>query len=215
MTEIHIAAKTIWDYMHMHQELKKADAIFVLGSSDTNVAEHAAHLYLQGWAPLIIFSGNTGTKGRSRELWGMSEAEKFASIAREMGVPEDAMLLEKESTNTGENIGFTRTLLEERGMRVTKLILVQKPYMERRTYATCRKQWPEIDIVVTSPDIPFEQYSIPDRSKEDVVSMMVGDLQRIKEYPALGYQIEQDIPEEVWQAYEFLVGEGYTQYLIK
>lgn len=215
MNEIDDTAKIVWDYMHMHHSLEEADAVFALGSSDTRVAERAAQLFLEGWAPLVVFSGNTGVKGRAREMWGMSEAEKFASIAKEMGVPENAMLLEKESTNTGQNIEFTRALLKERGLQVKKLILVQKPYMERRTYATCRKQWPEIDILVTSPDISFEQYSIPDRPKEDVINMMVGDLQRIKEYPALGYQIPQDIPDNVWEAYEFLVSKGFIRYLIK
>lgn len=44
---------------------------------------------------------------------------------------------------------------------------------------------------------------------------MVGDLQRIKEYPAKGFQIEQEIPDEVWSAYETLVAAGYDKHLIK
>ena len=44
-----------------------------------------------------------------------------------------------------------------------KIILVQKPFMERRTLATFLKQWPEIDktfdrIAVTSPQIYFMDY---------------------------------------------------------
>lgn len=44
---------------------------------------------------------------------------------------------------------------------------------------------------------------------------MVGDLQRIKEYPKLGYQIEQDIPAKVWKSYQKLVAIGYTKHLMK
>jgi hypothetical protein len=44
---------------------------------------------------------------------------------------------------------------------------------------------------------------------------MVGDLQRIKIYPARGFQIEQEIPEPVWQAFEVLVRAGYDKYLIQ
>jgi len=44
---------------------------------------------------------------------------------------------------------------------------------------------------------------------------MVGDLQRIKEYPAKDFQIAQDVPDDVWKAYEFLVAAGYTNTLIK
>jgi uncharacterized SAM-binding protein YcdF (DUF218 family) len=212
-------AKIIWDYMQMHHMLEKADAIFVLGSSDTRVAEYAAKLYLEGWAPLLIFSGNTGHRtgpgGGSRDLWGMSEAEKFASIAKEMGVPESAMLLEDQSANTGENILFTKVLLEKKNLHPKKLILIQKPYMERRTYATFMKQWPGMEFVVTSPPISFEDYPTDARPKDSMISMMVGDLQRIQEYPAKGFQIEQEIPCEVWEAYEELVKRGYTEHLLK
>jgi uncharacterized SAM-binding protein YcdF (DUF218 family) len=207
------AAKIIWDYMHMHQPLEKADSIFVLGSSDLRVATYAAQLYLDGWAPLLILSGGEGRS--TLNLWDMTEAEKFASIALELGVPEDNILLEKRATNTGENIQFTKQLLAEKGIDVSKLILVQKPYMERRTYATFMKQWPEMSFIVMSPDISYEEYPEGDRTKEHVLNMMVGDLQRIKEYPAKGFQIEQDIPENVWSAYEQLVQEGYMQHLIK
>jgi hypothetical protein len=44
---------------------------------------------------------------------------------------------------------------------------------------------------------------------------LVGVLQRIKEYPKLGFQIEQDMPDEVWEAYEYLVAQGYINRLIK
>jgi hypothetical protein len=44
---------------------------------------------------------------------------------------------------------------------------------------------------------------------------MVGDLQRIRNYPDRGFQIHQDIPENVWQAYEALVLAGYDKYLSK
>lgn len=211
--DIEKAARVVWDYMLMNQELEKADAILVLGSSDLRKAEYAAKLYHEGWAPLLIFSGGEGrtTKG----LWGMSEAEKFASVAMEKGVPAEAILLEKKSTNTGENIHFTKELLEEKGIHPKKIIVAQKPYMERRTYATFMKQWPGMDFIVTSPKISFEEYPQEGRSMEHIIDMMVGDLQRIKEYPAKGFQVEQDIPEPVWEAYESLVEAGYTKQLIR
>ncbi len=206
-------AKIVWDYMLMDQKLEKADAILVLGSSDLRKAEYAAQLYHEGWAPLVIFSGGEGRT--TTGLWGMTEAEKFASVAMEHGVPEEAILLEKRSTNTGENIRFTKELLEEKCIHLKKVIVVQKPYMERRTYATFMRQWPGMDFIVTSPKISFEDYPQEGRSMEHIINMMVGDLQRIKDYPALGFQIEQDIPEMVWAAYEVLVEQGFTQQLIK
>jgi hypothetical protein len=52
-------------------------------------------------------------------------------------------------------------------------------------------------------------------SADDVVSIMVGDLQRIRLYPQKGFQIAQDIPDDVWRAYESLVAAGYDKHLIK
>jgi uncharacterized SAM-binding protein YcdF (DUF218 family) len=95
---------------------------------------------------------------------------------------------------------------------------VQKPYMERRSYATFRQQWPEPEVVVTSPAVSFSaylsDYSNQALSQDDVISIMVGDLQRIKLYPQRGYQIFQEIPRDVWAAYEELVSAGYNRHLI-
>jgi hypothetical protein len=44
---------------------------------------------------------------------------------------------------------------------------------------------------------------------------MVGDLQRIKIYPEKGFQIAQEIPDDVWQAYEQLVAMGFDRHLAK
>ncbi|MEK7201217.1 MAG: ElyC/SanA/YdcF family protein [Patescibacteria group bacterium] len=88
-------AGVIWEYMLMHQPLERADGILALGSRDTRTAEQAAHLFLAGWAPFILFSGDTGLSERTRTEWGMSEAEKFAEVARRMGVPETAIYVEK------------------------------------------------------------------------------------------------------------------------
>ena len=209
-------AETIWDYHLMKQPVAKADAILVLCSHDERVAERGAQLFLEGFAPLIIFSGGHGAITRS--LWQEPEAERFARIALSMNVPRENILIEPESTNTGENIAFTKRLLEEKGLDPQKFIVVQKPYMERRSYATFRKLWPEKEVIVTSPQVSFgcylEEYANRSLSVADVVSIMVGDLQRIKLYPARGYQIEQEIPEPVWQAFEALVRAGYDKYLI-
>jgi hypothetical protein len=91
--------------------------------------------------------------------------------------------------------------------------------MERRSYATFRKLWPEKHLIVTSPQVSFrnylEEYANLSLSASDVVSIMVGDLQRIKLYPSLGFQIEQEIPADVWSAFELLVHAGYDKYLIQ
>lgn len=205
-------AQIIWDYHHLHHKLEKADLILALGSNDLRVAEHAAKLYLQGWAPMLMFSGNVGALTRGK--FARSEAETFAEIAIEKGVPPEAILIEPESTNTGENIANSRRILAGRGMDPETIILVQKPYMERRAYATFMNFWPGKRLIVSSPPISFADYSTPQLPKELVINIMVGDLQRIRDYPAKGFQIAQEIPADVWQAYEKLVALRYDKHLI-
>ena len=214
--EIDKNAKIIWDYMLMKHELRPADAVFGLGSYTTTVARRAAELYLAGYGRYLIFSGNSGVIYGYKQYLPKPEAEAFADIAFEMGVPKDKIIIENESTNTEDNITFVRNLLKEKNISVESLLLVQKPYMERRTYATFKNFWPEMDFQVTSPLVTYESYK-QDRAKDgiDFISAMVGDLQRIKEYPAKGFQIPQEIPSEVWQAYEKLRSLGFTRRLIK
>ncbi len=207
------AAKTVWDYHHMNHKPEKSDCIIVLGSHDTRVAERGAQVFLQGFAPVIVFSGYLGAL--TLGSWERPEAEIFAEIAVKMGVPEDRILIENKSTNTGENFMFSKTLLSEKGIHPKKVIAVQKPYMERRTYATSKIVWPEVDILVTSPQYTFEEYPTEGISVDKVIDIMVGDLQRIMVYPEKGFQIPQEISEAVHQAYEFLVKAGYTGRLIK
>ena len=206
-------ARIVWDYHHMHHVIEPADVILVQGSHDLRVAERGASLFLDGYAPWLVCSGGLGNL--TRGIWAEPEAVKFARVAREMGVPGESILVESESTNTGENVSFTRRLLASRDLDPESFVLVQKPYMERRTYATFKKVWPEKRAVVTSPQISFEDYPTSEISRDQMIHIMVGDLQRIRLYPSRGFQVEQEIPEDVWEAFERLVELGYTKNLVK
>ncbi|MGH9195593.1 MAG: YdcF family protein, partial [Acidimicrobiia bacterium] len=102
----------IWQYHQLNHQLTKADAILVLCSHDKVVAERGAQLFLEEWAPLLIFAGGFGSI--TRRIWHEPEADQFARIAVARGVPEERILIENRSTNTGENILFTKQLLAER-----------------------------------------------------------------------------------------------------
>jgi len=205
-------ARAVWDYHHVGHALRKAGCIIVLGSHDTRVAERGAELWLEGWAPIMVMSGGLGSL--TSGMWTRPEAEVFADVARGMGVPRDRMLLEGRSTNTGENVEFSRRLLAERGLTPRSAIAVQKPYMERRTLATFGVRWPELDVVVTSPQLGFDQYTSTAISRDDVIHIMVGDLQRLIVYAEKGFSTPQHVPAEVMAAYEGLVAAGYTKRLL-
>lgn len=212
-SDIDRLAKIIWDYHKLNQTLKKSDCIVVFGSRDTRPAERGAQLFLDGWAPILVMSGGLGTV--TKHVWKQPEAERYAEIAVGMGVPRNRILIENKSTNTNENVSFTRRMLNKNDIDLKRLIAVHKPYMERRTYALFKKQWPEVEIIVTSQHIIFENYCNDELPKDQVISIMIGDLQRIKVYAEKGFQIPQEIPEKVWDAYLKLTKMGYTEYLVK
>ncbi len=208
-------AEILYDYHFLKHPLQKADAIFVLGSHDPSVADYAVQLFQEGWAKYIIFSGGVIRPiGELRNITPKSEANAFFDIAVEAGVPAEAIILDNKATNTGENFSCTRKILQEKGFDFKNFILVQKPYMVRRTYATALVQFAEFSFIsVAAPDT-YDDYIAKcaenNISKERVISNMTGDLQRLKVYPEKGFLVAMDIPEEVWAAYEKLIELGFV-----
>ncbi|WP_121231294.1 YdcF family protein [Saccharothrix variisporea] len=197
----------------MKQQVRPADLAIGLGSHDIGVAVRAVELYQAGTIPRLVFTGANAPTTVKRFPRG--EAVHYREYAIEHGVPDEAILIETEATNTAENFTLTRKLLEQRGDRVHTAVLISRPYQERRAYATCRKLWPELDIVCTSHRPPLDEYVAGIGDAEFVVSMMVGDTQRMIVFAEAGYAIPQEVPAEVQAAYERLVNAGYTSRLIR
>ncbi|MFA6981295.1 MAG: YdcF family protein [Ignavibacteriaceae bacterium] len=207
-------AKIIWDYHLLHHKLEKADCIFVLGSHDPNVAEYGIDLFFEGWADYLIFSGGIiHPKDILKNEAPKTEAEAFYDIAIARGVSKEKIIVENRSKNTGENFQFTADILTSLNHKFKKFIVVQKPYMERRTYATGMIHWKDKNLIITSTKTTYEEYLKSGIPKDRFINTMVGDLQRIKIYPAKGFQIQQEIPSNVWAAYEELVKLGFDKRL--
>lgn len=206
-------AEAIWDYHQMHHPVRRCAAGIGLGSHDLGVAALAADLYHAGLFPLLVFTGaNSPT---TAELFPRGEAVHFAEHAVSLGVPESAILIEDQAANTGQNIEFSRRVLAGAGVPAGPVMLISKPYMERRAYATARKVWPEADVVCASERLSLEDYLKSIGDDRLVIDMLVGDLQRIIEYPARGFAVEQDVPAQVTDAYERLTRRGYDSRLLE
>ena len=206
-------AQLIWDFNNQQEPIQKSNCILVLGSNDLRVAQRGAELFLQGYAPLIVFAGNEGrlTQG----IFEKPEAEMFADVALKMGVPKEAILIENTSTNTGENILFTKTLLQEKGLSPQSFIVVTTPYLQVRALATFKKHMPAAAATVTSPTIALESYATQEIPRHDIIDTMVGELQRLQTYPAKGFCIPVELPEEILRAYTELIAQGYTKRLVE
>jgi uncharacterized SAM-binding protein YcdF (DUF218 family) len=205
-------AQRLWDFQQMGHEVRPCSVAIGLGSHDLGVADTAAELYQRGMAPLIVFTGATSRTTRDRMPRG--EAEHYRERAVELGVPAEAILVEPHARNTGENIRFSRALLEEQRVPVSSVLLVSKPYEERRAYATACKLWSDIEWVCASTPLTFPEYVESIQDAHLVIDMLVGALQRLLLYPAQGFMVAQDIPGDVRHAYERLVSQGFTSRLV-
>ncbi len=208
--------KIIWDYMQMNMTPRKADCIIGFGNYNEDIPRRAAELYHQNLAPKVLFTGGLGRN--TLGLWSGSEAERFAQIAMECGVPMDDIIIESQSTNTGENIAFTREKLQELGMNVSTILGVHHPFMERRIYAALKNYWPEVDAIITSPQLAILAYMENTLARgldaQAAIDVIMGDFQRITVYAQKGYQIPQEIPDEVYRAFGVMVSLGYTGQLV-
>ncbi|MEV7724418.1 YdcF family protein [Streptomyces sp. NPDC087917] len=204
-------AEQLWDFQQMHHELRPCSVAIGLGSHDLGVADVTVDLYQRGMMPLIVFTGATSRTTRERMPRG--EAEHYRERALELGVPDSVILIEPRARNTGENIRFSRALLADQGVPVESVLLVSKPYEERRSYATARKLWPEVEIVSASAAMSLTEYVDSIQDPGLVFDMLVGAQQRLLIYPRQGFLIHQDIPCAVSAAYERLCSSGFTSRL--
>ncbi|WP_314409724.1 YdcF family protein [Streptomyces sp. DSM 40484] len=205
-------ARCLWDYHQMDHALRPCSVAVGLGSHDLGVADTAVDLYERGMAPLLVFTGATSPTTRDRMPRG--EAVHYRERALELGVPASAVLVEPHARNTGENIRFSKAVLEKAGVDVSSALLISKPYEERRAYATARKLWPGVEIVSASTPMTFSEYVDSIGDVRLVIDMLVGALQRLLIYPEQGFMISQPVPDHVRQAYERLCREGFTSRLV-
>jgi uncharacterized SAM-binding protein YcdF (DUF218 family) len=206
-------AELIWEYHRVHHRVRPCDVAIALGCNDIGVAAYSAELYHAGLFPALVFTG--GNSPSTAEVFPRGEAVHFRERALELGVPDPVILVEPEASNTGQNITFSRRALEVNGIVPATVLLVCMPYMERRAFATARKLWPEVEVVCASVLLSLGDYVKETGDAGLVIDMMVGDLQRVMEYPKLGFAIDQEVPRAVRDAYESLVASGFDSRLIQ
>jgi uncharacterized SAM-binding protein YcdF (DUF218 family) len=201
-------AALLWNYMASFKAAAPCDAVVVCCSYDLRVCDYACELVQSGLSERLVLSGKTGNW--TRHLWTRPEAHIFKERARENGLLEDVMLLEDRSTHFGENVAFTKALLPE----AKAVTFVTKPASVLRVKLTAEVQWPGIAHHVTCPDLKFPQDVSPVIGLFGVINEMVGDIQRIQHYPALGFQAAHELPQDVLDAQRYLVQQGFTHHLI-
>ncbi len=185
-----------------------ATSTFSTGKYSTAVA-----LYQQGWASYIICSGKFSVKvtqtpelipvealqaaveakriqqkdvANAAKTWDVGlGASYMRNQAIQMGVPDDAVLVEQESLHTRENAEHVLELLKCHHMQ--RIILVTSPFHQLRTYLTFAKvlQPYNIDIINYYADTG-EWHPLTWFLSEEHRKLVKSETERIKLYRAKG-----------------------------
>lgn len=202
------------EYLRLETSLpERADAIVVGGAGALlQGAIRAAQLYHHGLSPLIVVSGFANPYYQTDH----TEATIMKRELLRLQVPSSAILTEHQAQNTGQNITKSEELLRQQGVELKDVILVHQPFMTRRFLATALAQWPgsQPHLYVTSLPLTVKQnYDLyqPFFGKTNrAFEIMIGDYQRIKDYPALGFSVEQPVSEQAELAHKYLLDRGFT-----
>lgn len=121
-------------------ESQPVDAIVVMGAAQYDGRpspqlaarlDHAAALWPEDVAPLIVVTGGSQPGDR------FTEAEASAAYLTELGVPEDAVVLENTGTNTVESLDGVAQILDAQGLE--SVLIVTDPYHALRSKLTAEE----------------------------------------------------------------------------
>ena len=183
MTPVLRDAALLWTYLGRGRDRRPSDLIVVCGSYDERVCDHGVGLVLGGLAPGLLLTGGSGNW--TRHLWDRPEAEIFADRARAAGIAPARLWIEPRASNFSENVTFTRQLRPD----LRSATFVTKPNSIARLRLTLAVRWPELDAAIDAPDLAFPDGVSSRIGHLGVIDEMVGDIDRIIAYPALGFQV--------------------------
>jgi FMN phosphatase YigB (HAD superfamily) len=126
----------VYDYLAEEDKLSRADFIFVFGSKGSYRVKKAIELHKDGLGEKIIFSGHVPSYA---DKSAKPEAEIFAQLAADAGIPENAIMVEPESITIPDNIRRSLNMLDEKSITYTSFILVNSPYSQRRGWCVLKK----------------------------------------------------------------------------
>ena len=115
-----IYLKDISEFIFICNEPKKADIIFVPGGSYPEIAEEAARLWKEGYAPYVLPSGRyskllgsfsgVASKNHIYNKEYETEWEFLKDVLIKNGVKEEAILKEDKATFTYENALYSKNI---------------------------------------------------------------------------------------------------------
>lgn len=168
------------DFIFVEDAPEKADIILIPGGDQAGLAVTAAGLFRQGYAPYVLPSGRFGKPvGRCRipGYENATEWEFLRDVLLREGVPEHAILTEKEATYTYENAIYSRRVTDGLGLDIRRAILCPQAYHARRALLYYKVCFPETEFLVcptVTRGISRDSWFL----EEEKIDVVLGELER-------------------------------------
>lgn len=133
----------IGTYILMRTPVRPVDIALVFGTSRNNAlfAKHISGLWQQGMFRKAVLTGGVLSKEKDER-----ESLHLKSLLLEKGVPNDALVTEIISSNTGENVQYAMpilTALHDEGYDTGTILGIGKNFAARRCLMTMQKYMPD------------------------------------------------------------------------
>jgi len=186
---VHELIQAMNDFVFVHHAPQPADILFVPGANQPEHALHAAALYHEGYAPLVLPSGRfakhcgqfAGVPEAYRQTYPEAYDTEWAflrAVLLRSGVPDSAILREDQATFTWDNARCSRQVTDAHGLVIRRALLCCKPFHARRALLYYQAAFPEAEIRVCPAELPGfmpEDWFLTAAGREAVM----GELQRL------------------------------------
>lgn len=184
----HRFIEQISEFIFAEDEPEKADIIFIPGNGYSQMAEKAAALYGEKYAPFVlpsgkysitvgkfggVLSGQERYNGNYRTEW-----EFLKDVLVKNHVPDEAILKENKATFTWENARLSREVTDKAEIKVKKALLCCKNYHARRALMYYQRAYPEVEFRVCPccvDGVTKENWM----NSEESIQSVLGEVQRI------------------------------------
>jgi uncharacterized SAM-binding protein YcdF (DUF218 family) len=146
----------ITSFIFLEDEPQNADIIFIPGGSWPELAERAAILWNEGYAPFILPSGKYSSKRgffpgsmTKSDIYNgkyITEWEFLSEVAKKSGVIEEAILCEDSAENTIENAFKSKEVTDIKGLNINRAIICCKAFHARRCLMSYSWAYPETEF---------------------------------------------------------------------
>jgi hypothetical protein len=192
-------AQIVYEHLSIRGSVPaSADLAIGFGHFDLRIATTCARLWEDGRVRRMVFTGGVGAGSGDFDV---PEAEAFERHARELcpGIPPSSILVESQSTNTGENVVFVRKLMQDAKWAPESVILVATPYRQRRVGLTWSLRarddipvhhLPPVSSLTTDVEL-FQRHG------QDLTAALPGEVDRLVAYAERGWIARETVPSAV------------------